>query len=255
MSYFGKPSGLMDQTASAVGGIIAIDFADPPSSGGRAGGFRFRHQPAMPLCIVDTGGNHADLTSRLRRRPGGDARRWPPALGVSICADADPAEALTAALPRLCGRRCGDRAVLRAIHFFGDNDRVPRQAAALRAWGFFDELSAGWCWRSGHSSCDVSAKRLCRQRLPLTRDSPWRSACAQQVLDRARRVAGSRRRLRRHHPELCAPMSWFAAFTRRHGGRCSAPACCHVLTIRPAGAGSVRWISWISKKIRRNRHG
>ena len=66
--YFGKPSGLMDQTASAVGGFVTIDFADPAQPVVEKIHFDFESS-GYALCIVDTGGNHADLTGEYAAVP------------------------------------------------------------------------------------------------------------------------------------------------------------------------------------------
>lgn len=124
--YFGKPCGLMDQMACSVGGVIAIDFkgADPV--------YVQRHmelaQEGYALCILDSGADHADLTHAYAAIPAemGSVAR---ALGVQRLCETSR-EALLADLPRIRAC-CGDRAVLRALHFFGDDARVTRQADAL----------------------------------------------------------------------------------------------------------------------------
>ncbi|WP_455383632.1 galactokinase [Salinispira pacifica] len=126
--FFGKPCGLMDQTACAYGGIIAIDFADPSkpvieqvSYSFEAAGFR--------LMVVDTGGSHADLTPDYAGVPN-EMKQVAAALGGSVLRDTT----LPALLSRIAGLRteAGDRAILRALHYFADNDRVERQIQALR---------------------------------------------------------------------------------------------------------------------------
>ncbi len=144
--YFGKPSGLMDQTASSVGGIIAIDFADPDKPVIRPVPFDFAAS-GHSLCIVDTGGNHADLTHEYAAIPA-EMQAVARSLGVSFLRETT-LDKLLAVLPSL-RREHGDRAVLRAIHFLGDNDRVEKQVAALEA-GDFEEFKR-LVIESGHSS-------------------------------------------------------------------------------------------------------
>jgi len=133
--YFGKPCGLMDQTASAVGGIITIDFADPAQPVIRQVPFDFAAS-GYALCIVDTGGCHADLTPDYASVPA-EMKTVAQALGVEFLRDTDR-QAVIDTLPTL-REKCGDRAILRAFHFLADNQRVADQVAALEA-GDFDRF-------------------------------------------------------------------------------------------------------------------
>lgn len=144
--HFGKPSGLMDQMASSVGGIITIDFADTNAPVIQKVAFDFaavKHR----LCIVDVGGNHADLTHEYAAITT-EMKQISNALGVSHLRQTDYA-ALLPAIPAL-REQYGDRAVLRALHFFADNARVGKQVAALQGGDFeaFKQLVI----ESGHSS-------------------------------------------------------------------------------------------------------
>jgi len=130
--YFGKPCGLMDQTACACGGLIAIDFQDIENPEVTPVPFDFASAGHV-LCIVNTGGNHADLTPEYAAVPE-EMRAAAGALGVTHLRQTAPG-ALLASIPHL-RIRAGDRAILRALHFFGDNERVARQAAALRNGNF-----------------------------------------------------------------------------------------------------------------------
>ena len=134
-AYFGKPSGLMDQMGCSVGGFITIDFQNPEKPVVEKVDFDFAHS-GYKLCVVDTGGNHADLTGDYAAAPV-EMRAVAAALGGKVLSDVAP-ETFYAALPALRGK-CTDRALLRAFHFYADNDRVPRQVAALRA-GDFEEF-------------------------------------------------------------------------------------------------------------------
>ena len=134
--YFGKPCGLMDQTASAVGGIIAIDFADPSRPIVTPVPFDFA-ACGHALCIIDSGADHADLTGEYAaiteelkavcRHFGEEYLR-----GV-------PEERFYADLPGV-REAAGDRAVLRAMHVYDDNRRVRLQIAALQENRFDDFL-------------------------------------------------------------------------------------------------------------------
>ena len=144
--YFGKPCGLMDQTASSVGSFVQIDFADPAKPVIEKLDFDFA-SCGHALCIVDTGGSHSDLTDEyaaVRSEMEAVAQK----LGASVLRDCDREkfEKEVASLRSTVG----DRAVLRAIHFYADNDRVLSQAAALNANDF--ETFKSLIIESGNSS-------------------------------------------------------------------------------------------------------
>ena len=144
--FFGKPCGLMDQTACAVGGFISIDFADPGSPAVSKLDFDLSSR-GYALCIVDTGGNHADLTEDYASVPA-EMKSVAKALGCAVLRETTR-EQVIAGIPRL-RESCGDRAVLRALHFFDENDRVARQADALRS-GDLESFFSGVI-ESGNSS-------------------------------------------------------------------------------------------------------
>lgn len=125
--YFGKPSGLMDQTTSAVGGVVTIDFRDVRRPVVR----KVRHAALdLALVVVNTGGNHAGLTAEyaaIRSEMEEVARH----LGAPTLGEADPAR-LPGVIPAV-REKAGDRAVLRALHFFGEQARVPEQARCLES--------------------------------------------------------------------------------------------------------------------------
>lgn len=125
--YFGKPSGLMDQTASSVGGAVAIDFADPAEPVVRSVAVDLESL-GYALCIIDSGASHAALTGEYASIPeemGAVAAYF----GRKVLREVDEAELLRA-LPEL-RRAAGDRAVLRAMHFFADDRRSAEEADAL----------------------------------------------------------------------------------------------------------------------------
>ena len=144
--YFGKPSGLMDQMACALGGIVTIDFKNAAEPVYRAIPLDFGAQN-MALCIVDTGADHADLTADYAAIPV-EMRQVAAFFGKEVLSELDPEEFYA----RIEEVRAvtGDRAVLRAIHYYNDVDRVEKQVAALEEGNFarFLELTN----RSGQSS-------------------------------------------------------------------------------------------------------
>lgn len=144
--HFGKPCGLMDQMASSVGGFITIDFKDPENPVIEKVDFDFA-SCGHALCIVDTKGNHSDLTDEyaaIRTEMESVASYF----GKKVLRETNEAE-FYKNIPEI-REKFGDRAVLRAIHFFGDNARVVSEVEALRN-GNFDEFKRLIC-ESGASS-------------------------------------------------------------------------------------------------------
>lgn len=130
--FFGKPCGLMDQTASAVGNIVAIDFENPEAPRVEPVDFDFS-ACGHALCIIDSGADHADLTDEYAAIPG-ELAAVCRALGKERLRQVSEAE-FYARLPALRAA-AGDRALLRAMHVFEENRRVDAQVAALRAGDF-----------------------------------------------------------------------------------------------------------------------
>ena len=127
--FFGKPCGLMDQVACAVGGVVAIDFADPATPVIEALPFDLT-AAGYHLCIVNTGGNHADLTDDYAAVPT-EMKAVAAHFGKDVLREVDEA-AVISAIPVL-RETVGDRAILRALHFLSENRRVASQKAALEA--------------------------------------------------------------------------------------------------------------------------
>ena len=144
--FFGKPCGLMDQTASAVGNLVTIDFFDKDHPVIEPVDFDFA-SCGHALCIIDSGADHADLTDEYAAVPG-EIKAIAAFFGKEVLTQIDEAE-FYANIPAL-RKSCGDRAVMRAIHFYQENARVPQQVAALRA-GDFDKFLA-LVKQSGYSS-------------------------------------------------------------------------------------------------------
>jgi len=134
--YFGKPSGLMDQMACSVGGIISVDFADPDVPVVRTVNCNFEHF-GYALCIVDTGSCHADLTEdygKITEEMGAVAGFF----GKKYLSELTR-EKTCQHLSEL-RKQCGDRAILRALHFFDEDRRAQRQADALERGAFTEFL-------------------------------------------------------------------------------------------------------------------
>lgn len=127
--YFGKPSGLMDQMACSVGGFISIDLQNttqPVVTPLKFDPADFGHK----LCIVDTKGDHADLTPDYAAIPA-EMRSVAKLLGKNVLRELSR-EQVTANCADI-RKKCGDRAYLRAMHFFDENDRVRDMTNAIKA--------------------------------------------------------------------------------------------------------------------------
>ena len=144
--FFGKPCGLMDQTASAVGNLVTIDFFDKDHPVIEPVDFDFS-ACGHALCIIDSQASHADLTDEYAAIPG-ELKQICAYFGKEVLTQISEAD-FFAAIPAL-RKICPDRAVLRAIHFYQENARVPQQVEALRRGDFaaFLELVK----QSGYSS-------------------------------------------------------------------------------------------------------
>lgn len=130
--YFGKPSGLLDQMASSLGGFTAIDFKDPLHPAIEKVDFNFS-ACGHALCVVDTGGNHADLTDEYAAIPT-EMKRVAAYFGREYLRDVDE-EKFYNNIQKLRGE-VGDRPILRAMHFFDDDKLAQKEAQALKAGDF-----------------------------------------------------------------------------------------------------------------------
>ena len=144
--FFGKPCGLMDQMASAVGNLVTIDFFDKENPVIEPVDFDFA-SCGHALCIIDSGADHADLTDEYAAIPG-EIKAVAACFGKEVLTQIDEAE-FYAKIPEL-RKTCGDRAVMRCIHFYQENARVPHQVAALKEGNFEKFLSL--IKQSGYSS-------------------------------------------------------------------------------------------------------
>ena len=130
--FFGKPCGLMDQMASAVGNLVTIDFFDKDHPVIEPVDFDFS-SCGHALCIIDSRASHADLTDEYAAVPG-EIKAVAKYMGKEVLTQIDEAD-FYARLPEL-RKICGDRAVMRCIHFYQENARVPKQVEALRSEDF-----------------------------------------------------------------------------------------------------------------------
>ena len=155
-TYFGKPSGLLDQLTSAVGGVLFADFADPTAPKIEKIHADGVLPEGMTLCVTDTRASHSELTGEfaaIRNEMEAVASQ----LGGRVLGQVREAD-FWAALPRL-RTACGDRAVLRAAHYFEENARALVQRDALRAGDFPVFLKA--IAASGHASYTLCQNVYC----------------------------------------------------------------------------------------------
>ncbi len=130
--FFGKPCGLMDQTASAVGGLVTIDFADKDHPAIRSVNFDFATS-GHALCIIDSRASHADLTDEYAAVPR-EMKQVAEFLGKEVMTEVEEAD-FYAAMPAI-REKFGDRSVLRCVHEYAENRRVTAQVAALENGDF-----------------------------------------------------------------------------------------------------------------------
>jgi galactokinase len=128
-NYFGKPCGLMDQTACSVGGLITIDFKDPSKPIVKEVDFDFV-STGFALVITDVGGGHDDAASQAEYASlPTEMKAVAAVLGAKVLREVT-LEQIVDKIPEI-RKVTGDRAILRAYHFQGDNQRVVEQVAAL----------------------------------------------------------------------------------------------------------------------------
>lgn len=126
--YFGKPCGLMDQMACAVGGFVEIDFRDPAEPVIEKIDFDLTGK-GYDLCIVNTGGNHADLNEDYAAIPA-EMKAVAKLFGQKVLRGISEEELLQRA-PEI-REKAGDRALLRALHFVKEDARIPEIAQAMK---------------------------------------------------------------------------------------------------------------------------
>ena len=126
--YFGKPCGLMDQMASSVGSLVFIDFEDPAQPKVEKISFDLA-EAGFALCIIDSGADHADLTDEYAAIPA-EMKQVCSFFGKEVLRQI-PEDEFFAALPKLRGT-VSDRAILRAMHIYEENQRVMDQVHALK---------------------------------------------------------------------------------------------------------------------------
>ncbi len=228
--YFGKASGLMDQMVSSVGGFVAIDFNDPSEPVIDPVSFDFSGA-GYSLCITDTKGSHSDLTDDYVAVPA-EMKSVAAALGGEYLRDIS-ADEFYEKLPEL-RRICSDRAILRAAHFFDENERAVSEGEALKRGDleeFFQLVS-----ESGTSSAEL-LQNLYSAKSPLVQPITLAIMLSKRILagNGAVRVHGGgfAGTIQAFVPTYLAET--YAAEMDRVFGYGS----CHILSIRPVGGTEI----------------
>ena len=227
--YFGKPSGLMDQMASAVGGLSIQDFGKTPT-GVEAIAYDFGAK-GYAVCVVSAGGEHGNLTHEYAAIPA-EMKQVARALGQELLQNVTP-EQLFDALPRL-KNNVSDRAILRAFHFVDDTRRAQQAADALKRddlKGFFDTVI-----RAGDSSWELlqnlNVAASDNQEIPL-------------ALEMSRRLLSGRGAWRNHGGGFAGTILAFVPFDLLDAYRAAMDGvfgekATTVLAIRPEGVVSIK---------------
>lgn len=228
--YFQKPCGLMDQMASSVGGAVAIDFAEAHAPVVQPVSFDFS-KTGYALCIVDTGGNHADLTAEYAAIPA-EMHSVAAYFGKEVLSEV-PANEVLRAIPEL-RKSCGDRAVLRAMHYYREDRRAQGESDALERGDF--EAFLHLVENSGQSSYCL-LQNVYPSSAP--QDQPVSIALAVGSA-----VLGGRGAIRVHGGGFGGTIQAFVPTVlltqfREDMEKALGVGCCHVLQIRPVGGTTI----------------
>ena len=228
--YFGKPSGLMDQSASSVGGVVAIDFGDPENPAVEKIDLDLDKE-GYALCIIDSKSSHADLT---------DAYAGIPREMKAVAATFGKTHLRGITKEQLVERTvairevCGDRAFLRSMHFVLDNERAQNEAAALKAGDFNKFLKI--VKESGESSY------MYLQNISV--EGAVDNQAVGVALSLCDVLLDGRGAFRVHGGGFAGTVQAFVPldmldYFKTNVENAIAPGCCHVLSIRPVGGAVV----------------
>lgn len=224
--YFGKPCGLMDQLASSVGGMVSIDFEDTENPVVKKIDYDFA-KSGYSLCIIDSGADHADLTDEYAAIPK-EMKAVAAYFGKDYLRQVDENN-FWSELANI-RKQTGDRAIMRAIHFFADHKHVAQQTAALDNKDF--DIFLSYVTSSGHSSAERLQNIYCivhpeQQAVNLT-------------IETARRLLDGKGAVRVHGGGFAGTVQAYVPNGTEEQfkkGMESAlgEGCCHFLNIRPQG--------------------
>lgn len=229
--YFGKPSGLMDQMACSLGGVIGIDFKDPCAPSVEKIDFNFS-SCGHSICIIDTGADHSQLTGEYAAIPA-EMGAVAAFFGKQYLRDTDPSEFFKR-LPEV-RKACGDRSVLRAMHFFDENVRAKKQLEALKRNDFAGFLAQ--VKESGRSS-----RELLQNIIPAGYTDHQEMAVA---LSAAEHLLSENGAVRVHGGGFAGTIQAFvpdAILTSFRSGieNILGEGSCHIISIRREGSGLIR---------------
>lgn len=224
--YFGKPCGLMDQAASASGGIVFIDFAPDREVESETINVNFE-EFGYALVVIDSGADHAGLTADYAAIPE-ELKKVSAVFGKQVLREVYEEE-FYAKLPEVRAA-AGDRAVLRAMHVFDENRRVLLAKAALKSGdmeGFLRQIHS-----SGRSS-QLLLQNIIPAGATGSQALSYALACAERLLDGegACRVHGGGFA---GTIQVFAPLERVDAFCQEMNRLLGAESC-HRLAIRPVG--------------------
>ena len=224
--YFGKPCGLMDQTASSVGDAVAIDFKDPANPIVRSINADLTGL-GLALCIIDCGADHAALTNEYASIPE-EMSKVAAHFGKKVLREVKE-EDLLADLAQV-RKEAGDRAVLRALHFYADDRRAAEEADALERKD--KEAFLNLVKESGRSSWE-----LLQNITPAAAITHQDMAVALAVAEKALNGKGA---CRVHGGGFAGTIQAFVPVEdvcefKKTMETMLSEGCCHVLSIRPAG--------------------
>ena len=224
--YFGKGSGLLDQMVCSVGGFVFLDFKDTDDPRVERYSFDFE-KAGYHLCITDTKGSHSDLTDDYVAVPA-EMKAVAAHFGKPYLREVEE-EAFFCAIPQLHGK-VSDRAILRAIHFFGENQRAIQEADALERGDLtrFFELYR----QSAYSSANY-LQNLYSVKKPLEQGVPLALAVSRTLL-------GDDANVRVHGGGFAGTIQAFVPHELTNAYRKEMDALfsegsCYVLRIRPVG--------------------
>lgn len=228
--YYRKPCGLMDQMASSVGGVVAIDFANAAKPVVKSVPFDFS-STGYVLCIVDTGGNHADLTAEYASIPK-EMCAVAAYFGKEVLSEVTEDQVIVSIQD--LRKTCGDRAVLRALHFFREDLRAQSETDALARGDFESFLQL--VQTSGQSSYCL-LQNVYPSSMPQQQPVSIALAVGSSIL-------GGRGAIRVHGGgfggtiQAFVPIVLLSKFCDEMEAALG-KGCCHVLQIRAAGGQTV----------------
>lgn len=225
--YYNKPSGLMDQMASSVGSVVAIDFRSTETPVVEKVDFDLQKH-GHALCIIDSGADHADLTDEYATIPA-DMKEVASFFGKEYLRQVSKQEFFDN-LKNIREKISNDRAVLRAIHFFNDNERAQRETQALRDNDF--ELFKKLVKQSGYSSY-MYLQNVFAPSMP-------KNQAVSLTLSLCDEILGDRGAYRVHGGGFAGTVQAFVPFDMLDDFKSKIEAVlgegmCHVLSIRPVG--------------------